>query len=253
MGEVDKNIEKIAVLITEGNAVLNSKPDYGEYGYLNHNLFHGWKAQSLTCLTTLFGAGNAYPSHFEKVVITHTNSSVGAGVDILKRVHSDLLNGFVESPQLLSPLLLIEQICARFHRMARQLRQRHNKGATLDVQNEYDVQDLLHALLHLHFEDIREEEPTPSLAGSSARVDFLLKRERIVIEVKHTRKGLDAKELKNQLAEDILHYAAHQDCKTLVCFVYDPQGIITNPHGVEDDLSREDGQFPVKVFRRPHH
>ena len=40
----------------------------------------------------------------------------------------------------------------------------------------------------LYFDDIRAEEWTPSYAGKCARVDFLLKNEKIVIEVKKTRK-----------------------------------------------------------------
>ena len=62
---------------------------------------------------------------------------------------------------------------------------------TLDVQDEYDVQDLFHALLHIHFEDIRPEEWAPSFAGASSRMDFLLKQEQIIIEIKKnpTRTG----------------------------------------------------------------
>jgi hypothetical protein len=85
--------------------------------------------------------------------------------------------------------------CERFHLVARQMRSRHDNRATLDVEDEYDTQDLLHALLQLRFDDIRPEEWTPSYAGGSSRMDFLLKQEKIVIEVKKTRKGLAAKEV----------------------------------------------------------
>jgi len=84
------------------------------------------------------------------------------------------------------PLDIIDHLVRRFHRVVRQLRQRHDNRPTLDVTEEYDVQDLLHALLALHFDDIRPEEYTPSYAGVSSRVDFLLKGERVVLEVKKT-------------------------------------------------------------------
>lgn len=45
----------------------------------------------------------------------------------------------------------------------------------LFLEDEYDVQDLPHALLLLYFDDVRAEEWTPSYAGKSARMDFLLK------------------------------------------------------------------------------
>lgn len=58
-------------------------------------------------------------------------------------------------------------IFCHFHRVARQIRSRHEQRETLSIQDEYDVQDLLHALLSIFFEDIRAEEWTPSYAGGS--------------------------------------------------------------------------------------
>ncbi len=49
------------------------------------------------------------------------------------------------------------------------------KGAqALTFGSEYDVQDLLHAMLRPWIADIRAEEFTPSYAGASTRMDFLL-------------------------------------------------------------------------------
>lgn len=53
---------------------------------------------------------------------------------------------------------LVRSICTRFPLAAKQLQERHEKRATLEVKDEYDVQDLLHALLRVHFDDIRPEE-----------------------------------------------------------------------------------------------
>lgn len=148
-------------------------------------------------------------------------------------------------------LQAIELIGARFHTVARQLRQRHGDRNTLDISDEYDVQDLLHALLRVFFDDIREEEYSPSYAGGASRIDFVLKTEKIVIEVKKTRPSLKAKELGEELIIDIAKYQTHQDCKMLYCFVYDPDGYIRNPQGIENDLSRSGDPFPVKVFIAP--
>lgn len=149
------------------------------------------------------------------------------------------------------PLSKIEHLCKKFHVVARQLRDRYKNRTTLDVSDEYDVQDLLHALLKIDFEDVRKEEWTPSYAGSSSRMDFLIKNEKIVIETKKMRSGLGVKELGDQLIIDIERYQKHPDCKTLVCFVYDPEGKIGNPEGIEKDLSRSKGDFTVKVFIMP--
>jgi hypothetical protein len=146
---------------------------------------------------------------------------------------------------------LIERIARRFHRISRQLRQRHGGRSTLSIADEYDVQDLFHALLCLFFDDVRAEECTPSYAGGAARVDFLLKAEQCGVEVKKTRQGLGAKEVGGELLEDIGRYSAHPDCKNLVCFVYDPDGHIANPDGLERDLSRRTNEVDVRVIVVP--
>jgi hypothetical protein len=53
--------------------------------------------------------------------------------------------------------------------------------------DEYDVQDIFHALLRLFVDDIREEEWTPSYAGGASRMDFLLPELETVVEIKKTR------------------------------------------------------------------
>ena len=146
----------------------------------------------------------------------------------------------------------LERIFNRFHDIARQLRSRYDARETLDVKDEYDVQDLLHALLRLHFDDIRPEEWPPSYAGSSSRMDFLLKNEQVVVEVKKTSNKLRDKKIGEQLIVDIAKYQEHPDCKSLLCFVYDPEGKIENPKGLENDLGKSSTDvLTVKVFVFP--
>lgn len=103
----------------------------------------------------------------------------------------------------------------------------------------------------MHFNDIRKEEWTPSYAGKSARMDFLLKEEELVIEVKMTRQGLSDKELGDQLIEDKARYKAHPNCKKLICFTYDPEGRISNPKGIQNDLNQKDEDFTVEIIIKP--
>lgn len=144
------------------------------------------------------------------------------------------------------------RIISRFHLIVKQLRYRYNSRSTLDISDEYDVQDLLHSLLYLYFDDVRSEEWTPSYAGKCSRQDFLLKNEDIVVEVKKTRNGLSEKELGDQLIIDIARYKAHPNCKTLVCFVYDPDERILNPAGIEGDLTsqHDDLKVIVKIIQK---
>jgi hypothetical protein len=149
-------------------------------------------------------------------------------------------------------LKLVETLCRRFPLLALQLTHRHSDRKTLLVKDEYDVQDLLHAILVLHFDDVRHEEWTPSYAGVSKRMDLMLKGEKVVIEVKKTRKGLDQKRVLDELAIDKMHYRAHPDCRALVCFVYDPEHRCHNAVALEQDASENFDGFRVVVVVSPH-
>jgi hypothetical protein len=253
--DLQKTIDRLDQLITQGEAVLQTHPpNYpGVFGQptLDSGEFTKWKTQALACLVSILGSGHVSVDDFKKQVQRGFQVQVKIGIGILKAIKEDFAAGnLITSPQE-SPLLLLEQICTKFHDVTRQLRIRHDGRTTLDVQDEYDMQDLIHALLRMHFDDIRPEEWTPSYAGKTSRMDFLLKQESIVVELKMTRSKLGSKELSTQLIEDIERYKAHPDCKTLLCFVYDPTSRIQNPRGIEADLNRDNHPFPVRVVIRP--
>jgi REase_DpnII-MboI len=145
-------------------------------------------------------------------------------------------------------LILLKNLRRAMHPLA--LRRR---GAVpLSFATEYDVQDLLHALLRPWVADIRPEEFTPSYAGTSTRMDFLLPAHRAVIEMKFVRDADHAKKIGNELIEDIEHYRKHPDCGILWCVVYDPEHLIRNPEGLKKDLegtrTSKDGAVEVKVL-----
>jgi hypothetical protein len=113
------------------------------------------------------------------------------------------------------------------------------------------VQDLLHSLLSLYYDDIRPEEWTPSYAGSSVRIDFVIPEIKTVIEVKKTRDSMTDKKLSEELIIDIEKYQKHPDCEKIYCFVYDPDTILRNPAAIKKDLEEKHQGF-VKVFIEPY-
>jgi hypothetical protein len=64
--------------------------------------------------------------------------------------------------------LRLERVLGRFHQVAKQLQKRRTGRDTLWITDEYDVQDLLHALLKIDFNDIRAEEWTPPAPGGGS-------------------------------------------------------------------------------------
>ncbi|MGW0324479.1 PD-(D/E)XK nuclease domain-containing protein [Nocardia sp. NPDC003183] len=123
----------------------------------------------------------------------------------------------------------------------------HRGRAGIGVDDEYDVQHILHAILVLHFEEVEPEEPTPRMAGASSRLDFLLKQERVAIETKMIRPGLSKNKLRSELADDIVYFRAHPHVNSLFIFVYDPLRKITNPTGFENDLNSDSDDFKIRV------
>lgn len=145
----------------------------------------------------------------------------------------------------------LQDLFLKFHAVVKQLRQRQRDRDPFQVKDEYDVQDLLYSLLQIHFEDIRPEEYCPSYAGTKPRIDFFLKREQIAIEAKMTRKKHGRKKIREELILDKEYYSKKKDVKILYCIVYDPEELIANPRGFEDDLYENSGNFEAKVFIVP--
>jgi hypothetical protein len=224
--------------------------NYFEYSSLVSTLVSGFERQR--------------PMHIEKYKLLINNTGLLSRQKQLERleglvnaIKTEIENGLLKDDiptnvEFYSPAEKnIENIFERFHSCCRQARSRHEKRPTIDVKDEYYAQYLLNILLQLYFSDIRKEEWTPSYAGRSARMDFLLKDIKTVIEVKKTRENLKDKEIGEELILDIAKYSTHPDCSRLYCFVYDPESLIGNPYGLEKDLSGNKDGLNVCVFIRP--
>ena len=155
----------------------------------------------------------------------------------------------IRKPKDLDELLLV--LVKNLRRAMHPLTHRRRGAVPLTFSSEYDVQDLLHALLRPWVTDIRPEEFTPSYAGSGTRMDFLLPTHKTVIELKFVRDAAHAKRVGDELIVDVDHYRKHPDCNNLWCAIYDPDHLIRNPEGLKDlegSRSSKDGTVSVKVL-----
>jgi hypothetical protein len=150
-------------------------------------------------------------------------------------------------------VLVVSQLLSNFHSFRLQLDRRYNNRSKFQIKDEYDVQDLLHALLKLHFRDVRDEEYTPSYAGGASRMDFLLAGTGIVIEAKMARAGHADSAIGAELLVDVARYSAHPQCDHLICFVYDPENKIVNASAIQNDMATHPGNFKVTVIFSPMH
>lgn len=149
------------------------------------------------------------------------------------------------------PAARVVGLCRRFPLFVDQLQKRQRNRAPMEVKDEYDVQDLLRAILKLHFDDVRPEEWAPSYGGNASRVDFFLPAERLVVEAKMTRASLGQREVVNELTVDAARYEKIANVDHLICVVYDPDRRCTNPTALETDLARTEGRLKVTAVVCP--
>lgn len=60
----------------------------------------------------------------------------------------------------------------------------------------------------------------------------------LAIELKHARPSMGAQQLGSELLTDVARYGDRTDIRHLVCLVFDHKGRLSNPRGLEMDLSR---------------
>ncbi len=245
-------LEALQSLLSESDKVKSTirRNEYGSW--ISSGVFEGWRTKILYLLQnsnlesseTINVISKLPPKEVES--IESVEVQLITLIDLLENDYIQLSNGETKNKSQQELNLLFE----RFFKVARQLRNRHDNRDTISISDEYDVQDLLHALLLIFYDDVRPEEWTPSYAGGALRMDFLLKEIDTVIEVKKTRPNMSNKDLGEQLIIDIEKYQTHPNCKQLCCFVYDPEGILGNPMGIKNDLESTHEGF-LKVYIKP--
>ena len=247
----EQMLETLRSLLSESDNVKSTIRS-NEFGsWISSGVFEGWRTKilyslqnsNLEALETINVISKLPPKEVES--IESVEVQLITLIDLLENDYIQLSNGETKNKSQQELNLLFE----RFFKVARQLRNRHDNRDTISISDEYDVQDLLHALLLIFYDDVRPEEWTPSYAGGALRMDFLLKEIDTVIEVKKTRPNMSNKDLGEQLIIDIEKYQTHPNCKQLCCFVYDPEGILGNPMGIKNDLESTHEGF-LKVYIR---
>ena len=109
---------------------------------------------------------------------------------------------------------------------------------------------IIRGVLWLFVDDVRPEVCTPMYAGGNSRIDFYLPEYNMYIETKMTRKGLKDKKIGEELLVDIGRYK--DSCDTLICFIYDADNQLSNPHGLIKDLeAMSQNDLKVKVYINP--
>jgi len=148
----------------------------------------------------------------------------------------------------LEPGAVLDGCLRRLPRVVRQLRTRHGSRPPFRVEDVHDLEDVLRAVLPLFFDQVRPESRTPSYAANT-RTDFLIVSETpsamTAVSAKYVMAGLGECDLARQWDEDVGYYGRLSRCRLVVGLVYDPQGRLHDPRGLEATWSRRPG--PVEL------
>jgi hypothetical protein len=233
---IDPNVDSLAVLGNILEEFMDLGPKEGSEGFAE------WKTDRDRVVQALEENGFRYYRGGRVLPTGQTPGEIQPSPDISG--HHD-----PRKPAEIDELL--EILLKGLRRAMHPLTHRRKGAQALSFSTEYDVQDLLHALLRPWVADIRPEEFTPSYAGSSTRMDFLLPKHKVVLELKFVRDRNHAKKIGDELIVDADHYQRHPDCAHLWCVIFDQDHLLTNAEGLKTDLegerSTKDGQVHVRV------
>jgi hypothetical protein len=147
-------------------------------------------------------------------------------------------------PPAVDPRSTVEHLLRRLPRVIRQLRLRHGDRPPFRVEDGKDLEDLLRALLPLHFDDVRPQSRTPRYADQTC-TDYLLEPEKIIVVAKYAGPAINEKRLVEQIREDTLYWSQQPNCSTFIGFVYDPDGLLRDARCLEATWSAQETSIQV--------
>jgi len=156
------NLDDLSRMIDKGKDLLTITEEHnsmfrGEtYKTVEYSAYQAWRSQILDYIRTRLTIDSHYYKGLSSALDRNSYlTSVETGLSILNTITQDVKAGvFTASSEAIDALMILKQLTDRFHKVALQLRVRREDRPTIDVTDEYDVQDLLHSLLHLYFDDI---------------------------------------------------------------------------------------------------
>lgn len=162
------------------------------------------------------------------------NAAIDNALSYIKEYEDVNFTSIESSDEVTESASLIIRIMNNWSNMISSFKHHRTDVKPIEVTNEYEMQYLLEGILRLLFDDVRPETYTPNYANKSNRTDFLIPKQKILIETKMTRQGLDGIRLTEELIIDKEHYRKHPDIDLILCLVYDPERRIKNPEGIKD-------------------
>lgn len=130
-------------------------------------------------------------------------------------------------------IALLLRLCERLPDSARVLATRQRGRVPFELNDEYDVQDLLHAVIRAYFKYSVREEPVGRVGGGkSSRADLAFEDIGTIVEVKFVHGPNDQNRIVEEFAQDLVHYSKWHPLKTFVYMIYNSRDL-RDPEALE--------------------
>lgn len=181
--------------------------------------------------------------------------TVGTDIDVqlqilLEDIESTLLNiRYINK----SADEVVRDILNNYSNAIQKIIKNRRKGhPNFEIEDEYDVQDILYVILKSVFPNLRDEDAIPKVGVKTTKIDLIIREERILVEVKMIKeKDSNETHFIEQLKVDFESYHECKWLRKLFCFVYDPYKKtrdISNFHDLNGDRTKGEHNFNVEVI-----
>lgn len=132
------------------------------------------------------------------------------------------------------------------------IKNRRKDHPNFEIEDEYDVQDILYVILKSVFPNLRDEDAIGKVGAKTTKIDLIIREERILVEVKMIKdKDSNETHFIEQLKVDIESYHECKWLRKLFCFVYDPYKKtrdISNFNDLNGERTKGEHNFNVEVI-----
>lgn len=145
----------------------------------------------------------------------------------------------------------IRRLCKRLPLALGAIRNRRKGKSPYQINDEYDVHDLLLYTLRAYYEGVIDEDPLSKVADSrSGKLDIGLPELGILIEIKYSRSAADQRRFVEEISEDLVFYPKWPHLKTLIFYVYNSR-VLKNPEALAEFAGHHERgacEFEVEVI-----
>lgn len=132
------------------------------------------------------------------------------------------------------------------------IKNRRKEHPNFEIEDEYDVQDILYVILKSVFPNLRDEDAIGKVGAKTTKIDLIIREERILVEVKMIKeKDSNETHFIEQLKVDFESYHECKWLRKLFCFVYDPYKKtrdISNFNDLNGERTKGEHKFNVELI-----